>query len=116
MISKSEVIIANELATAGIVYEYEREFIGTDGTPRYPDFTTGDADTGITWYWEHLGIPGVGEYEEKWKAKPEWHRKNDVLPVGEGGGDNGILPASNERNGIDDKQIARPIGIVRDGV
>ena len=29
MISKSEVIIANELAAAGIVYEYERPFTGT---------------------------------------------------------------------------------------
>jgi hypothetical protein len=64
MISKSEVIIANELAAAGIVYEYELPFIGTDGTPRYPDFTIEDADTGITWYWEHLGMLGNTKYDE----------------------------------------------------
>lgn len=115
MISKSEVIIANELATAGIVYEYEREFLGSDGTPRYPDFTIEDADTGITWYWEHLGMLGVAEYEEKWKAKLNWYRKNDVLPLEEGGGENGTLLTSSERDGIDHSQIARLIGIIQEG-
>jgi hypothetical protein len=63
MISKSEVIIANELNSAGIVYEYERPFIGQDRTRRYPDFTIEDADTGTTWFWEHLGMLGDAEYE-----------------------------------------------------
>ncbi len=115
MISKSEVIIANELATAGIVYEYEREFIGTDGTLRYPDFTIEDADTGITWYWEHLGMLGVAEYQEKWKAKLKWYRKNDVLPVEDGGGENGTLLTSSERDGIDHDQIARLIAMIKEG-
>ena len=115
MISKSEVIIANELATAGIVYEYEREFIGTDGTPRYPDFTIEDADTDITWYWEHLGMLGVAEYEEKWKAKLKWYRNNDVLPAEEGGGENGTLLTSSEKDGIDHDQIARHIRMIKEG-
>ena len=115
MISKSEVIIANELATAGIVYEYEREFIGTDGTPRYPDFTIEDADTGITWYWEHLGMLGLEEYEKKWRAKLKWYRKNNVLPVEEGGGENGTLLTSSELDGIDPDQIARLIRMIKEG-
>jgi hypothetical protein len=36
MISKSEVIIANELASAGIEYEYERPYIGKDKTRLLP--------------------------------------------------------------------------------
>jgi UvrD-like helicase C-terminal domain len=78
MISKSEVIIANELAAAGIVYEYERPYIGKDKTRRYPDFTIEDADTGVTWFWEHLGMLGDAEYERKWKLKLEWYRENDI--------------------------------------
>ena len=115
MISKSEVIIANELATAGIVYEYERELIGKDRTPRYPDFTIEDPDTGVTWYWEHLGMLDVPEYEKKWKAKLEWYRENDVLPLGKGGGENGTLLTSSEKDGIDHDQIARLIRTIQDG-
>jgi hypothetical protein len=115
MISKSEVIIANELVSAGILYEYERPFIGKDGTPRYPDFTIEDADTGITWYWEHLGMLGNAEYEEKWAAKLKWYRKNGIALEAEGGGDNGTLVTSTETNGIDHDQIARLIRTIKDG-
>ena len=115
MISKSEVIIANELAAAGIVYEYERPFTGTDGTPRYPDFTIEDADTGITWYWEHLGMLGDAEYDEKWKAKIEWYRKNGVVLDEEGRGENGTLLTSSETEGIDHDQIARLIRKIKEG-
>ena len=115
MMSKSEVIIANELAAAGIVYEYERPFIGTDGTPRYPDFTIEDADTGTTWYWEHLGMIGDAEYDEKWKAKLKWYRKNRVIRDEEGGGKNGTLLTSSETEGIDHDQIARLIRKIKEG-
>ncbi len=109
MISKSEVIIANELAAAGIEYEYERPYVGKDKTRRYPDFTIEDADTGTTWFWEHLGMLGDKEYERKWKLKLEWYRQNDILPDGEGEGPNGTLLTSTELEGIDNDQIARLI-------
>jgi hypothetical protein len=115
MISKSEVIIANELGSAGIVYEYERPFIGNDGTPRYPDFTIEDADTGITWYWEHLGMLGNAQYEEKWAAKLQWYKENLIVPEAEGGGENGTLVMSTETDGIDDDQIARLIRKIKEG-
>ena len=70
------MIIANELAGAGIVYEYEQPFVGSDGTRRYPDLTIEDADTGITWFWEHLGMLGDAEYDRKWTAKLAWYRSN----------------------------------------
>ena len=115
MISKSEVIIANELAAAGIVYEYERPFIGKDGTPRYPDFTIEDTDTGITWYWEHLGMLGDNEYDEKWKAKLKWYRTNGVILDEEGDGENGTLLTSSETEGIDHDQTARLIRKIKEG-
>ena len=115
MISKSEVIIANELAAAGLAYEYERPFIGRDGTPRYPDFTIEDGDTGITWYWEHLGMLGDANYEAKWEAKLKWYRENDVILHEEGGGENGVLLTSTERQGIDHNRIARLIKKIKEG-
>ena len=106
MISKSEVIIANELTSAGVVYEYERPFVGKDNTRRYPDFTIEDADTGITWFWEHLGMLGDAQYDRKWEAKLKWYRSNGVLPDSEGGGPSGTLLTSTEISGIDHNQIA----------
>jgi len=115
MISKSEVIIANELASAGIEYEYERPCVGKDKTRRYPDFTIEDADTGMTWFWEHLGMLGDAEYEHKWKLKLEWYRENGIKPAEEGGGPSGTLVTSSETQGIDQVQIRKLIKAITDG-
>ncbi|HLW69078.1 MAG TPA: ATP-binding domain-containing protein [Candidatus Binataceae bacterium] len=115
MISKSEVIIANELASAGIEYEYERPYIGKDNTRRYPDFTIEDADTGVTWFWEHLGMLGDAEYERKWKLKLEWYRGNGIDLEEEGGGPNGMLLTSTETDGIDQGQILGLIKKIKSG-
>ena len=109
MISKSEVIIANELASASIEYEYERPYIGKDATRRYPDFTIEDADTGVTWFWEHLGMLGDAEYDRKWKLKLGWYRDNGIILDELGDGPNGRLVTSTETEGIDQEQIARLI-------
>jgi len=115
MISKSEVIIANELNSAGILYEYERPFIGKDKSRRYPDFTIEDADTGITWFWEHLGMLGDAEYDRKWKAKLKWYEQNGVLPDEAGGGANGTLLTTTELDGIEYAQIADRIKKIKSG-
>ena len=115
MISKSEVIIANELASAGLEYEYERPYIGEDKTRRYPDFTVEDADTGVTWFWEHLGMLGDEEYERKWKLKLAWYRQNEIKPHEEGGGPNGTLLTSTETEGIDLMQIQKLIKTIKSG-
>ncbi|UWR45360.1 AAA family ATPase [Phaeobacter inhibens] len=115
MISKSEVIIANELSASGIEYAYELPFIGTDGSRRYPDFTIEDPDTGVTWLWEHLGMLGNPEYEKKWGYKKEWYRKNGVKSADEGGGEVATLVTTTELNGIDHDQIADLIRRIKEG-
>ena len=116
MISKSEVIIANELHIANILYEYEKPFVGKDGTPRSPDFTYEDDDSGITWYWEHLGMLTNESYRQRWIKKKEWYRENDVLPLEEGGGLNGVLLTTDEVGGFDTKIIQEVIAKIRKGL
>lgn len=54
--SKSEVIIANELFHQGIDYAYEKELQFGGGRKCKPDFTIEDAASGLTVYWEHCGM------------------------------------------------------------
>ncbi|MFN2364592.1 MAG: helicase-related protein, partial [Halarsenatibacteraceae bacterium] len=67
--SKSEVIIANILYRSGIKYEYEKKLPYAPGKWKEPDFTimTDDGE----WYWEHLGMLGVQDYDEDWIEKRE---------------------------------------------
>ena len=115
MISKSEVIIANELQSAGLDYAYERPLIVSDGSRRYPDFTIEDAETGNVWYWEHLGMKGDAEYDRKWALKLRWYRDNGILPDQEGGGPNGILVTTEEFGGIQTGQITALISKIKEG-
>ena len=54
--SISEVVVADSLNVEGIDYHYEKTLRGADGIDRYPDFTAEDTETGVTVYWEHLGM------------------------------------------------------------
>jgi len=86
--SKSEVIIADALASYNINYVYEKEII-INNQKKSPDFTIQHG--ALTYYWEHLGMlnkPGYRIYSEE---KKEWYRSNDILPYEEGGGKNGFL-------------------------
>jgi hypothetical protein len=106
--SKSEVIIADNLYSANIDYAYEQKLIGKDGTERYPDFTIEDSESGLTYYWEHLGMSANKDYRERWNAKLVWYREQGILPLEEGGGAKGILITSSdsEQGGIDSDEIA----------
>lgn len=115
MISKSEVLIANELQSAGIEYAYERPLVVSDGSRRYPDFTIEDAETGNTWFWEHLGMKGDAEYDRKWGLKLQWYRDNGILPEAAGGGPNGILITTEEVGGIQTDQIAGIVARIKNG-
>jgi len=53
--SKSEVIIADLLFSKGLEFEYEKP-LEIDGERRLPDFTITDSDSGVSYYWEHLGM------------------------------------------------------------
>ncbi len=71
--SKSEVIIANLLHAYSLEYEYEKELLSPDGKIR-PDFTV-KTPSGKLFYWEHLGMLGSEEYDDKWLYKKKIYDK-----------------------------------------
>lgn len=83
MRSKSEVIIADQLAAAGIDYEYESPLSAPDGSTRWPDFTIQDDDSGRMIYWEHCGMLGIPEYDERWARKQVWYADQGILRTDE---------------------------------
>jgi AAA domain/UvrD-like helicase C-terminal domain len=107
MRSKSEIIIADQLAAAGIDYEYETKLIGLDGSTRLPDFTIVDDDSGRTYYWEHCGMLGDPTYAKKWARKLEWYESQKIRPYEDGGGERGALVVTedDERGGISSQAI-----------
>lgn len=107
MRSKSEVIIADSLAEAKIDYAYELDLIGTDGQRRSPDFTIEDADSGITYYWEHCGMLENEQYRKRWERKLNWYQEQKILPIDKGGGERGtlIITRDDPNGGISSQQI-----------
>lgn len=79
MISKSEVIIADKLHHYQINYAYEAPISDEKGVTIHPDFTIEDTDTGITYYWEHLGVLTKDDYRSKWVRKKEWYERNGIV-------------------------------------
>ena len=104
--SKSEVIIADQLANNDIEYHYERP-LTIDGVTKYPDFTIEDMESGLTVFWEHSGMLHVPSYKARWDEKRVWYRRHDILPYEEGGGENGILVETRDEpnGGIDSAKI-----------
>ena len=111
--SKSEWIIADKLHAAGIDYQYEQPTM-LGGAERLPDFTIVDDDSGVTWYWEHNGLLDNVEYRERWKRKLAAYRDEGILPLGEGGGDNGTLLTTGEKRGtgLDSAAIGKNIDAI----
>ena len=89
--SKSELIIADLLYSKQIDYQYEQPLDMSDGTRRLPDFTITDDTTGISYYWEHLGMLQRPSYRRQWQRKLAWYKSHGILPHDEGGGSNGTL-------------------------
>lgn len=79
MISKSEVIIADKLHNNKINYAYEAPLNDQSGITIHPDFTIEDSDSGIIYYWEHLGMLTKDDYRSKWKRKQEWYERNGIV-------------------------------------
>ena len=97
--SKSELLIYEMLINSGIFPEYEH-ILEMNGEVKRPDFYIEDGDSGTVYIWEHLGMLQDKKYEEDWKEKLAWYKKNDILPYDEGGGSNGTLIISqDELNG-----------------
>jgi hypothetical protein len=97
--SKSEWIIADKLHAAGIDYQYEQPIL-LSGVERFPDFTIVDDDSGETWYWEHNGMLSNEEYRQRWERKLAAYREQGILPLEEGGGGNGTLLITEEKEGV----------------
>jgi len=92
--SKSEVIIAELLHERGIEFAYERPLVAPNGSRRLPDFTIDDAESGITIYWEHLGMLSDPAYARRWERKIAWYEAQGILPPSTSrpaGGPGGVL-------------------------
>ncbi|WP_444934145.1 ATP-dependent DNA helicase [Microbulbifer sp. JTAC008] len=72
--SKSEVIIANILHDRDISFWYEKPLRAPDGTMYLPDFTI--MHRGEEYYWEHLGLMDLPEYQQAWSEKEAWYHKH----------------------------------------
>jgi hypothetical protein len=111
--SKSEWIISEALANAGVAFEYEKA-LTLGGVTRYPDFTIEDEISGSTFYWEHLGMLDRVEYRKAWERKLAWYRANGVLPLDEGGGPKGTLITTRESAAepLDGQSVAKAVAQV----
>ena len=88
--SKSELLIAEALLSAGVSFEYEKP-LSLGGITRYPDFTIEDDVSGRTLYWEHLGMLDRPDYRTSWERKREWYTQHAVRPVDDAGGATTLL-------------------------
>jgi hypothetical protein len=93
--SKSEIVIADALANAGVSFAYEKP-LTLGGATRYPDFTIDDEVSGRVIYWEHLGMLDKEDYKKSWEQKLAWYRAHGIVPAAEGEGPNGILVTTSE--------------------
>lgn len=109
--SKSELVIADKLHARGVVYAYEQPLILGEGKVRYPDFTIADHTSGITYYWEHLGLLEDPEYSARWERKKKEYIAAGIKPYDEGGSSERILIETRDdaRGGLDAGQIAKII-------
>lgn len=97
--SKSEVMIANELYTNQILYDYEKPLtLEGYSNPFYPDFTIYTPKEKQVVYWEHCGLMSNSSYREKWERKKriyeragisEW-KKNLIITYEYQAGDFGL--------------------------
>ncbi len=109
--SISEVVVADALHAEGVDYQYEKALRGADGVERYPDFTAEDAATGITVYWEHLGMLSDPTYTRRWEKKLDWYKAMGLEPNGPEN-DNGerLVTSQNRLDGaIDSAQIRQQV-------
>lgn len=106
MISKSEVIVADQLYYNKVDYVYENPIKDDRGIEIHPDFTI--ERNGKTYYWEHLGMLTKDDYRTKWVLKQEWYLHNGVISLNDAGeNDNKILITTRDKadGGIDSENI-----------
>lgn len=77
--SKSEFIIAEELASAGVPYKYERQ-VKIGGYKFHPDFTVVNVARRREFLWEHLGMMDDPDYLESAIFKYNTYAANGYFP------------------------------------
>jgi hypothetical protein len=92
---KAELPIAEKLIAMGVPYVYEQPLV-LGGRTRWPDFTIEDDASGITYYWEHLGMLSDPVYERRWAAKRQVYLGDGVRPVDEADGADRVLIETRE--------------------
>ena len=80
--SKSEKIIADALLNAGVPYSYEPRLSFGNRLSKCPDFAALNVRTRTTWYWEHRGKLGEGEYAVDAFDKLMLYERNGLI-IGE---------------------------------
>jgi hypothetical protein len=109
--SISEVVVADALNAEGIDYYYEKALRGADGVERYPDFTAEDPATGISVYWEHLGMLSDPAYANRWNQKLAWYKTMHLVPNGPENtrGERLVTSANRIDGAIDSAQIRQQV-------
>lgn len=111
MRSKSELVIADKLHARGINYAFEQPLVLGEGRVRYADFTIADDASGVTYYWEHLGLLGDPDYRARWERKQAEYFAAGIRSHKEGGGPEGTLIETRDdpKGGLDAAAIAQLI-------
>ena len=102
--SKSEMIIANILAAAGIPYRYECPVRLKGMGWIFPDFTVLDIKNRREMYWEHFGMMDDPEYAEKAVRKIAAYNLNEIYP-----GEHLIMTMETKSSSINVRQIKKII-------
>ena len=112
--SKSELVIANQLHAHGVDYAYEQPLPLDGGITRYPDFTIADHASGITYYWEHLGMLDDPDYRARWERKRTEYLEAGVQPLENAENADKILIETEDQSGgaLDAEEIAMVINKV----
>lgn len=101
--SKSEMIIATQLARFEIPFKYEPGI--TVGASRfYPDFLILNPNNDEIVYWEHLGLLDKSEYQQAFERKISTYCFHGIRP-----GDNLILTCEGEDRPLSSLKIERTI-------
>lgn len=109
--SKSELMIYQRMLDKGLVPMYEKPLVIKE-VEKLPDFTIENDDTGVNYYWEHCGMLYDKGYAERWEEKYQWYIANGILPVEQGGGENGtLIITKDEPKTIEDGTIRGAISI-----
>lgn len=113
---KAELAIAEKLHAMGVSYVYEQPLKLGDRT-RYPDFTIEDDDSGVTYYWEHLGLLLDPDYARRWEIKRQAYLDAGVCPIEEARDADRILITTREvqGSGLDMPEIERLATLILSG-